>query len=113
MATAILDSKGRLTIPPEILERLHLKPGDAVVVNADAASSAVSLAQGSTGSETEEAARHIRFEEALDAVRVISPESATPGLYWGDFEDSVDYVQAIRAEWDDRLRRLWVEEPIT
>lgn len=113
MATAILDSKGRLVIPPEILERLHLKPGDTVVVNVDALSMAVSLAQGVTGSEAEEAARHIRFEEALNAVRAISPESAPPGLYWSDFEDSVDYVQAIRGEWEDRLRRLWGEEPIT
>jgi bifunctional DNA-binding transcriptional regulator/antitoxin component of YhaV-PrlF toxin-antitoxin module len=112
MATGILDSEGRLKLPPEVIARLRLKPGDAVRVDIDASSAAVSLAQDAAEPGAEEAARHARFEEALDAVRAISSESTSPGLYWSDFEDSVDYVQAIRGEWEDRLRGLWGEEPI-
>jgi hypothetical protein len=54
--------------------------------------------------------RHERFLRAMRSVEAVPVPAEGEGLFWDQFEDPSDYVRAIRAEWDERLQRLWSED---
>lgn len=102
MATAILDSEGRLTLLPEILERLHLKPGDSVRVEANAPANTLSV----------EGLNRVASSVPAPRPPTLTPEESAKVLNdrgaWADV-NGAEYVDALRKEWDERLAELWGE----
>jgi bifunctional DNA-binding transcriptional regulator/antitoxin component of YhaV-PrlF toxin-antitoxin module len=84
MSVLKIEDPSHIELPVEVGERLGLKPGDVIVIT-------------------------IEDQRVIMEKRAGSPVDASFGL-WSDLPPGPEYIDALRAEWDDRLNEQLSDE---
>ena len=84
MSVLKIEDPSHIELPVEVVKRLGLKQGDVIVIT-------------------------IEDQRVIMEKRASSPVDASFGL-WSDLPPGPEYIDTLRAEWDDRLNRQLPDE---
>lgn len=113
MTEVTMDANGRITLPEQIRRRLHVRPGDSVILDVGDrppcdGDEEPHLYLSHAQVEPDDAALQQRLEQALTALAAMEPDPRATG--WSDAEDPTAWVETLRQEGEDRLSRIWGED---